>query len=140
MHQGTKSQLLPLLEQHASDIPDKEPIADVIIMDGAALINVLRPTKGSTFESYAKDEVLSKIQKHIQKFKQTHIVFDVYRTDSMKAQTRQKRGTGVRRRVISSAKTPGNWTASSGMTTTKQNYLHIWQTRLFHLEQMIHHA
>ena len=51
MHQGTKSQLLPLLEQHASDIPDKEPTADVIIMNGAALIDALRPTKGSTFES-----------------------------------------------------------------------------------------
>lgn len=109
MHQGTKSQLLPLLEQQASDIHDKEPTADVIIMDGAALVNALRPTKGSTFESYAKDEVLSKVQKHMQKYKQAHIVFDVYRTDSMKAQTRQKRGTGVRRRVISTAKTPGNW-------------------------------
>jgi len=109
MHQGTKSQLLPLLQQHASDIHDEEPTADVIIMDGAGLVNALRPTKGSTFETYAKVEVLSKLQKCIQKYKQAHIVFDVYKIDSMKTQTREKRGMGVRRKVVSTAKTPSNW-------------------------------
>ncbi len=83
MHQGTNSQLLPLLEEEASDILDTAPTADVIIVDGTAFVNAVRRTKGSTFESYAQNEVLPKVQKYTLKHKQTHIVFDIYRTDSM---------------------------------------------------------
>ena len=47
-----------------TSIPDKEPLADAIIIDGAALVNSLRPSTGSTFESYAMDEVLPKLHKY----------------------------------------------------------------------------
>lgn len=51
----------------------------------------------------------SKLQKCIQKYKQAHIVFDVYMTDSMKTETRKNRGMGVRLKVVSTAKTPSQW-------------------------------
>ena len=109
MHLGQKSQLLPLLEKQVTSFPDREPLADAIIIDGAALVNSLRPPIGSTFESYAMNEVLPKLHKYANGHKQLHIVFDVYKEDSLKSQTRQKRGTGVRRRVGGGIKTPTNW-------------------------------
>lgn len=109
MHQGQKSQLLPLLEAQVTSVPDREPPVDAFIIDGAALVNSLRPSNGSTFEAYAMNEVLPKLQKYANGHKQLHIVFDVYREDSLKSQTRQKRGTGVRRRVGGGTKTPTNW-------------------------------
>jgi len=37
------------------------------------------------------------------------IVWDVYKSDSLKNATREKRGCGTRRRVSSSTRIPGNW-------------------------------
>ena len=74
MHQGQKSQLLPLLEERVTSVTDREPTADAIIIDGAAFVNALHPSSGSTFESYAMNEVLPKLQKYAQGHKQLHIV------------------------------------------------------------------
>ena len=43
------------------------------------------------------------------KYKRTDIVFDVYKSSSLKNETRSKRGHGVRRRVTSNGKMPTNW-------------------------------
>jgi len=42
-------------------------------------------------------------------YDRTDIVFDVYRPSSLKAETRSKRGSGVRRRVSGNGRLPPNW-------------------------------
>ena len=130
MHQGQKSQLLPLLEEQVTSVTHREPTADAIIIDGAAFVNALHPSSGSTFESYAMNEVLPKLQKYAQGHKQLHIVFDIYKEDSLKSQTRQKRGTGVRRRVSGGTKTPLTGPVSLGMIKARQNCLSFLQIKL----------
>ena len=46
------------------------------------------------------------------------IVWDVYHKDSLKAATREKRGSGLRRKVVPSASIPGNW---SGFLRVNEN-------------------
>lgn len=77
MHQDAKSQLLPLLEGLLSGITETEHTADAIILHGAAIMNGLLPSSGSIFESYAGDEVLTKVQKSANGPMQIHVVFDI---------------------------------------------------------------
>lgn len=52
-----KSQLAAIIESHVT-IPDVEPEADTIIIDGSALVNTLPPRTLKTFEDYAMLDVL----------------------------------------------------------------------------------
>ena len=56
LHSCQKSQLVEILEAQIvkSDI---EPEADVIIIDGSALLNALPPQASKTFDDYAKNDV-----------------------------------------------------------------------------------
>eukprot|EP00745_Piridium_sociabile_P026562 TRINITY_DN4240_c0_g2_i9.p1 TRINITY_DN4240_c0_g2~~TRINITY_DN4240_c0_g2_i9.p1 ORF type:complete len:1084 (-),score=281.98 TRINITY_DN4240_c0_g2_i9:490-3741(-) len=108
LHTCQKSHLTTILETHVTS-PETEPEADTIIIDGSALVNSLPPRSSKTFEDYAVLDVLPTIQTHSTKYKRTDIVFDVYRPSSLKAETRAKRGRGVRRRVTSNGKIPSNW-------------------------------
>jgi len=53
--------------------------------------------------------VLPTIQAYSTKYQRMDLVFDVYQPSSLKAETRTKRGRGVRRRVESKGKIPQNW-------------------------------
>ena len=81
------------------DISDCEPGADSLIVDGSALVYSIQPTKG-TFEEYAKT-----FDMHIEAFAQKHsrvdVIFDQYKTDSLKIHTRKLRGLGQIRKVTS---------------------------------------
>ncbi|KAJ8402462.1 hypothetical protein AAFF_G00369510 [Aldrovandia affinis] len=108
LHTCQKSHLTTILESQVTT-PEAEPDADTIIIDGAALVNSLPPRSSKTFEEYAMLDVLPTIQAYSTKYKRTDIVFDVYRPSSLKAETRSKRGRGVRRRVTGKGKIPSNW-------------------------------
>ena len=82
-----KSQLGVVLESLVT-IPDTEREADVIIVDGSALVTSLQPRSSKFFEEHAVDEVLPRIEVHSTKYKRTDIVFDVYQSSSLKAETR----------------------------------------------------
>ena len=106
LHSGQKSQLAKLLEATISP-PDKQPECDAIIIDGSSLVNSLSPKTSKTFGEYAVQDVVSKIQTYL--YKRTDIIFDVYWTSSLKAETRSNRGKGGRRRVTEKTKLPHNW-------------------------------
>ena len=48
---GTKAGLLPLLTQHSTIIKDK-PDTDKVLLDGAAIVNMLNPGVSRTFQEY----------------------------------------------------------------------------------------
>ncbi|KAJ8351997.1 hypothetical protein SKAU_G00234730 [Synaphobranchus kaupii] len=108
LHTCQKSQLAAIFEDLVT-LPDTEPKADGIIIDGSALINSLPPRTSKTFDEYAALDVLPTIQVYSSKYKRTDILFDVYRKASLKAETRLRRGLGARCRVTDNGKVPRNW-------------------------------
>lgn len=108
LHTYQKSQLATILEAQFT-IPNIEPEADTIIIDGYALVNTLPPCTAKTFEEYATLNVFPSIQIYSSKYKQTAIVFDVYRHSSLRNETSSKKGPDVRQRLIPKGKIPYNW-------------------------------
>lgn len=108
LHLCQKSQLIEIFQKLVT-VQDKEPEADAIIIDGSSLTNSLPPRKSKTFDEYATEDIVNKVEKYGTKFKRVDVVFDVYKKSSLKFETRTKRGQGVRRRVTGSSKTPTNW-------------------------------
>ncbi len=108
LHACQKSQLASILEAKVA-IPDIEPTADAIIIDGSALINSMPPRISKTFAEYVALEIIPKVERVAAKYKRLHLVFDVYKSSSLKAETRMKRGKAARRRVTENGKLPLNW-------------------------------
>lgn len=104
---GDKSELLHCPEKLVplgESLPN--PSVEVLILDGAAIINMLKPVNSKTFQDYANNVFLPYIQSQLQ---QLDLVCDVYKPESLKADTRSKRGKGIRRRVEASNAVPPNW-------------------------------
>ena len=89
---GTKSDHMTVLETDIN-LPGAEPKADAFINDGAALINEKSPGTVRTFDDYAKYVIIPSIQSYYRHYYRTDIVFDIYKSDSLKVLTRSKRGT-----------------------------------------------
>ena len=108
---GTKADLLPCLENliEQSDSLPSSPHPDVIILDRAAVVNFLKPRVSSTFDDYAHKVFLPYVISQVTRADRVDIVWDQYFNNSLKSQTRSKRGKGIRRRVEASSSLPGNW-------------------------------
>ncbi len=100
---GCLEDLVPL-QNNASN-----PTVQVIIIDGAALVNMLRPGAAKKFSDYSQQVFSPYILSELQRVSRVDVVWDEYLTESLKAETRSKRGKGVRRRVEPSSAIPGNW-------------------------------
>ena len=65
--------------------------------------------KKKTFDEYATENILPKIEFYSHKYNRMGIVFDVYRQSSLKNEARFNRDKGIRRQVSGNSKTPTNW-------------------------------
>lgn len=108
LHASQKSQLTEILQARVS-LPEREPDGDTIIINGSALINAIPPRSSKSFDDYAKEDFLPKVEPYAAKYKRVDIVFDVYKKFSLKSETRTRREEGIRRRVAGTTKTPQNW-------------------------------
>jgi len=61
LHPSQKSQLAQILEDIVT-LAEKQPVADVIIIDGSALVNFTYPKISKTFEEYATLEFVPQIE------------------------------------------------------------------------------
>jgi hypothetical protein len=127
---GTKSDLLICLENLIT-CSATAPQADCLIVDGAALVQMLSPARMCrTFEDYGKKQFIPYLENLLKNFMRVDIIWDQYMPDSLKASTRAKRGKGVRRRVVAASDLPRNWA----------DFLHVDEnkTELFHfLSQLV---
>ena len=96
------------------------PESDAIILDGAVLVNMLKPTACKTFNDYAAKVFLSYIKKQLQHTDRVDIVWDKYFEDSLKSETRKCRGQGIRLKVEASTNLPGNWQQFLRLDANKQ--------------------
>lgn len=108
LHETQKVKLTWILASKVN-MPDLEPAANAIIIDGSALVNALVPRASKTFSHYAMQDVIPVVKAYATKYQRTDIVFDVYIPSSLKAEARAKRGQGTRRRVTDLTKTPKKW-------------------------------
>lgn len=82
---------------------------DTKILDGTAILHFLSTAGISTFEDYANDVFLPYIRKQLEDADRVDVVWDTYRSSSIKESAREKRGKGIRRKVAGPNKIPGKW-------------------------------
>lgn len=111
MRFGTKSDLLPCLEDLVPhhDSASSQHEADIVILDGPAIMNMIKPGTCGTFDDYVA-LIMEYIRHQFQgSVRRVDMVFDVYKPASLKANARDQRGHGTRIRVEGRKKLPGNW-------------------------------
>ena len=82
---------------------------DMLLLDGAVIVNMLRPRAVKTFHGYSQQVFFLFFKSQLDIVRILNIVWDVYIPDSLKFTVRKKRGTGTRRRVQPDNKIPNNW-------------------------------
>ena len=105
---GSNADLMHCLEIETA-AQEASPLVYEKFLDGAAVVQMLNPGTTMTFLDYAEHVFLPYVSAQLENTTRVDIVWDVYQTDSLKGTTRQKRGKGVRRRVVPSAAIPKNW-------------------------------
>ena len=66
------------------------------VVDGAAFVNMNPPRISTTYGDYCDKELKDRIRLMARDVKRLDLVFDIYKEDSLKSQTRENRGHGVR--------------------------------------------
>ena len=61
---------------------------------------MLPPGTANTFEEYSTTVFVPFILKKLESVRRVHLVWDIYRDDSLKKPERDKRGSGQRRKVM----------------------------------------
>ena len=88
---------------------DAIPNATAMVLDGAVIVNLLMPSESQTFNDYSKNVFTSYILQQFKRVSRLDLIWDQYLPNSLKDTTRQKRGTGIERRVTPTGKIPSNW-------------------------------
>ena len=70
LHTCMKSDLVDVLQAKVT-LPGTKPESDVLILDGAALVNTVAPRTPKTFEEYAREDILPKVEYYSTKHKRT---------------------------------------------------------------------
>ena len=90
-----KSDLAQIIVSACHQLPEGMDPFDSYIFDGGRLPYWCRPKPGQTFGQYAEDVIFRVDQFFkVYGFSTQHIVFDVYRENSLKAATREKKWKG----------------------------------------------
>ena len=72
---------------------------NTIIIDAAAVVNMIKPGSEDTFIGYAQKSFLPFIKAQLRHAQRVDVVWDEYIVNSLKATTRSHREPGVRRQV-----------------------------------------
>ena len=103
---------------------------DVNILDGAAVVHFLSTTSISTLNDYAGSVFIPHIMKKLESSKRVDVVWDTYITDSIKESVRERRGKGIRRKVIGKNKVPSNWPDFLRDSTNKQELFNFLSNKV----------
>ena len=85
-----KGEMLRAFDEYRTDT---RPSVEALIIDGAAFVNKMEPKHAKTYGNYAL-ALAEKVTNMTRTLTRLDVVFDVYRFDSLKAQTRDERGEG----------------------------------------------
>ena len=91
----SKSDFIQCLETNV-EVKYDAPEVSMKVIDGAAFVNMNRPMTSDTYGNFCKNELIHKLKLTSQNVDRLDVVFDVYRERSLKSQTRENRGEGIR--------------------------------------------
>ena len=129
---GHKSELLSCAEV---DCPSDFDEADAKLIDRALMVHFLvLDASIKSFRDYADKKVIPYIERQLANTKRVDVIWDRNLPDTLKATTRQRRGTGIRQRM----RHDGNWT----FPRNRDSYLqHVSiKVELFHYHGSIHYS
>jgi len=95
----TKSNILTC-PKDLSPSQTKTPDATYIILDGAAIIQMMKPAASEIFDENAQQVFTTCISSQLRSVSRVHLVWDTYKNVSLKGTAKAKRGKGIRRRVV----------------------------------------
>ena len=98
-----------LLSQLDSGISEPSCNFDAKVFDGAAIVHMLPTKQATTFVEYGIKVFVPWTQQQLQNCNRIDVVWDRYVPQSLKESTREKRGTGTRRKVRGQTKLPTNF-------------------------------
>ena len=102
---GNEADLLSCRENSISSVSDSE----VQILDGSAVINLLKLGVAKTFNDFSSMVFTLYIKEKLERANRLDVVWDCYDVNSLKSLKRQKRVKGTRTRVDGKNKIPTNW-------------------------------
>ena len=102
-----KSGLLSCFDDGADVAPPSS--FHVKVIDGPAVVHALSIEEAKTFNDYSDKVFLPWMDRTLQSTGRIDIIWDMYRTQSLKESTREKRGKGIRRKVSGTTKLPSNF-------------------------------
>ncbi len=109
MRKGNKSDLLTCFASTSEPVHEI-PSATATILDGAAIVHIVKPDGCKTFAEYAYQRFVPFIMRMFGgNTRRVHLVWDTYKKDSLKAAERARRGYGERRIVTDATPMPRNW-------------------------------
>ena len=108
LRNGKKADLLSCLQLERLQTTSA-PAGDAEFLDGAAIVQMLNPGTAKTFQNYADLIFVLYVKSQLQSAERVDIVCDVYIPNSLKNATREKRGKGAHRRVLSTTVILRDW-------------------------------
>ncbi|KAI0213839.1 hypothetical protein LSAT2_001090, partial [Lamellibrachia satsuma] len=106
---GMKNDLLTCSENY-SDAQSETPAITYVVVDGAVIVQVLKPAAAQNFDEYAQEIFIPHLlSTKLQTASRLDLMWDIYIADSLKGRTRAKHEKGVRRHVVAAAAIHGNW-------------------------------
>jgi len=90
---GAKSDLLACLED-VSQPRSKAPATSCIVLDGAVIVQMLKPATAKSFNEYAQEVFTPYILSKFQQTMRLDLVWDRYLPDSLKGTKRPRKGKG----------------------------------------------
>ena len=105
-----KSELADCLKMHTTPLTEMPGDFDVTIIDGAVVVNMVKPgIDERTFSEYATGSFIPYTKAQLRHVRRLDVIWDEYVENSLKATTRCKRGSGVRQRVEADNRLPRKW-------------------------------
>ena len=87
------------------------PVVDAVVIDGPVVVHQIKPVKNRTVDHYVEELIYPHLVRYkaCSKAERMDVIYDTYPSTSLKQTTRNKRGSGSRRKVASGTLVPSNW-------------------------------
>ena len=108
LNQTNKSDTISILEKYFPSSYVK-PECDAIVFDGAAVLQMVSPKTPTNFKEYCSTKFLGYIETKSRGTRRADIVFDIYKFNSIKGFTRERRSFGSRIKVTENTRLPKKW-------------------------------
>ena len=109
LRKGTKADFLTCIEEMDNTADENEVSGSAKIIDGSAMVQMLNPTHARTFGDYSTEFQKAILWQMCCSIQRVDIVFDRYIQGSLKSETRESRGSGVRILVTEATPIWKNW-------------------------------